>query len=171
MSNEEDKVANRLVAAVRDNGHRASFGILGAKWVPRVLAERGYADDAWRLFVQPSEPGWANWLRTGDGTLQEDWDGRRSHNHIMFGDLSAWAYEYLAGIVPRAPGFAKVTIRPHFPMGLESVCATRETPCGRIAVSWKRVGSKLSVAYSAPQEVEVTVDCPPDVKIERGEDN
>ena len=166
-SNEEGKVASRLVAAVRDNGYKASFGILGAKWVPRVLAERGYADDAWRLFVQPSEPGWANWLRTGDGTLQEDWDGRRSHNHIMFGDLSAWAYEYLAGIVPSAPGFAKVTIRPHFPNGLQSVCATHETPCGRIAVSWKRVGSKLSVAYSAPQEVEVTVDCPVDVKIER----
>ena len=117
---EEDVVAARLAEAVRANGHKASFGILGAKWVPRVLAEYGYIDDAWRLFTQPEQPGWMHWLASGDGTLCEEWNGSNSHNHIMFGDLSAWAYEYLAGIKIDEPGFAKFHVEPHLPDGVES---------------------------------------------------
>ena len=47
---EDAKVAKRLVEAVRKGGHKAYFGILGAKWVPRVLADYGYADDAFRMY-------------------------------------------------------------------------------------------------------------------------
>ena len=151
---EERKVAERLVAAVRANAHKADFGILGAKWVPRVLADYGYADDAWRLFVQPEEPGWANWLRFGDGTLREMWDSRASHNHIMFGDLSAWAYEHLGGIKVVEPGFRKIAIRPQFPKGLESFTVRHRTRFGEIRVSWKRVNGKPVVERSVPEGIE-----------------
>ena len=152
---EEQKVAKRLVAAVREKGHKAYFGILGAKWVPRVLAEYGYADDAFRLFVQPEEPGWAKWLTFGDGTLRENWDEFGSHNHIMFGDLSAWAYEYAAGIVPVEPGFRKVAFRPHFLEGVDSFSATYRTPHGEIRASWRRVDGKPVFEHSVPAGVEV----------------
>ncbi|MBE6383442.1 MAG: hypothetical protein E7049_10605 [Lentisphaerae bacterium] len=128
---EEAAVAVRLVEAVRANGYKANFGILGAKWVPRVLAEYGHIDDAWRLFTQPDQPGWMHWLASGDGTLREEWNGSNSHNHIMFGDLSAWAYEYLAGIKIDEPGFAKYHAEPHLPDGVESFEVTFRTPCGR----------------------------------------
>ena len=152
---EERKVADRLVAFVRANRHRADFGILGAKWVPRVLADYGYADDAWRLFTQPEEPGWANWLRFGDGTLREEWNGNASHNHIMFGDLSAWAYEYAAGIVPLEPGFRKIALMPHYLKGVESFSATYRTPQGDVRVSWERVNGEPKLSYSVPPGVEV----------------
>ena len=152
---EEKAVAERLVAAVRANAHKANFGILGAKWVPRVLADHGYVDDAWRLFTQPEQPGWMHWLTFGDGTLREMWNDHASHNHIMFGDLSAWAYEYVAGIVPMAPGFRKVAIRPHFPKGVESFSATHRTPCGEIRVAWRRQGDRPVVEWSVPDGVEV----------------
>ena len=32
--------------------------------------------------------------------VRVNWNDANSHNHIMFGDLSAWAYEYAVGIVP-----------------------------------------------------------------------
>ena len=153
---EEKAVAARLVEAVRANSHKASFGILGAKWVPRVLADYGYVDDAWRLFVQPEQPGWMHWLTFGDGTLRECWDDRNSHNHIMFGDLSAWAYEYVAGIVPVEAGFRKVAICPHFPKGVDSFSATHRTPHGEIRVSWRRNGDgRPIVEWSVPRGVEV----------------
>ena len=151
----EAAVAARLAEAVRANGHKADFGILGAKWVPRVLADYGYVDDAWRLFTQPGQPGWMHWLTFGDGTLRECWDDRNSHNHIMFGDLSAWAYEYVAGIVPIEPGFRKVAIRPHFPKGVEAFSATHQTLYGEIRVSWKMQGGKPVVDSSVPDGIEV----------------
>ena len=40
------------------------------------------------------------WLQFGDGTLREEWDDYGSHNHIMFCDLSAWAYEYALRLKP-----------------------------------------------------------------------
>ena len=152
---EEQKVAKRLVEAVRAKGHKAFFGILGAKWVPRVLAEYGYANDAFRLFVQPEEPGWANWLKFGEGTLRENWDEFGSHNHIMFGDLSAWAYEYAAGIVPLEPGFRKVAFRPNVIDGVDSFYVTHMTPFGEISAGWKNVGGKSVYTWKVPEGVEV----------------
>ena len=152
---EEEKVAKRLVDEVRAMNHCANFGILGAKWVPRVLADYGYADDAFRLFVQPDMPGWAYWLQFGDGTLRESWASNSSHNHIMFGDLSAWAYEYAAGIVPVEPGFRKVAFRPHYLKGVDSFLATYRTPHGVIRAGWRRVDGKPVFDYSVPDGVEV----------------
>ena len=155
VDGEERKVAERLVEAVRANGHKAYFGILGAKWVPRVLAEYGYADDAFRMYVQPEMPGWTHWMQFGDGTLREDWDDSNSHNHIMFGDLSAWGYEYAAGIIPVEPGFRKVAFRPHFLEDVDSFFATHQTPYGKIRAGWRRVNGKPIFEYSVPDGVEV----------------
>ena len=152
---EEEKVLDRLVRTVRAGGHRAYFGILGAKWVPRALAAHGRIDDAWKLFVQPECPGWAKWLESGDGTLHEQWTSGTSHNHIMYGDLSAWAFEYVAGIRILEPGFKKVAIRPQFPEGLDSFAVTHRTPQGELRVGWKRVNGKPEVTCSVPDGIEV----------------
>ena len=155
---EEAKVAKRLAETVRANGHMAHFGILGAKWATRVLAEYGHADDAFRMFVQPETPGWAHWLQFGDGTLHETWNSSSSHNHIMFGDLSAWAYEYAAGIVPREPGFRKIAFRPHVLEGVDFFVATYQTPSGRIRAGWRRVDGKVEFICEVPEGVEAESD-------------
>jgi len=103
---------------VREKRHQAWFGILGAKWVPRVLAAHGCVDDAYRMFVQPECPGWAKFVAAGEDTLREHWEGHYSHNHILYGDFSAWAYEYLAGD------------RPHLPDGVASFDVSYRTPQG-----------------------------------------
>ena len=155
---EEEKVAKRLVETVRANRHLACFGILGAKWATRVLADYGYADDAFRMFVQPEMPGWAHWLQFGDGTLHEAWNSSSSHNHIMFGDLSAWAYEYAAGIVPLEPGFRKIAFRPHVLKGVDFVVATHKTPFGEIKAGWRRVDGKIEFICEAPEGVGVQTE-------------
>ena len=157
---EDGKVAKRLVEAVRKGGHKAHFGILGAKWVPRVLARHGFIDDAWRIFTQPDEPGWAAWMKEND-TLLESFDRdfyKESHVHIMFGDLSAWGYEYAAGIVPLAPGFRKVALRPHPIKGVDSLVATYNTPHGEIRSGWKTVNGKTVIVREVPSGIELAND-------------
>jgi alpha-L-rhamnosidase len=133
---EEGKVAAELLRRIRKRRHRVCFGILGAKWIPRVLSEYGHVDDAWRIFTQPDNPGWAAWMKEND-TLLESFDDLAggtpvSHNHIMFGDLSAWAFEYLGGIKIDEPGFAKFHVSPHLPSGVESFSMSYRSPNGLI---------------------------------------
>ncbi len=147
----------RLVEAVRKNGHTCTFGILGAKYVPRVLSDYGYQDDAFELFVQPKEPGYAAIVAKGETTLWESFDGGGSHNHIMFGDFSAWGYEYPGGIRldESAPGFRHVVLQPRFLTKPGRFTATRELPQGRLLSGWTR-NADGSVAYRAELPAGVT---------------
>ena len=156
----EDAVFARLLEAVRAGGHTARFGIFGAKWVPRVLSRRGYVDDAWKIFTQTAEPGYQHWFANGEDTLWETWNGDCSHNHIMFGDLSAWAFEYVAGIGIAAPGFRKITLHPHLPEGVDSFTATHRTPCGEIRVSLRRENGRTVVETALPEGVAVADGAP-----------
>ena len=152
VAGEADKVAAELVRRIREGGHRAAFGILGAKWVPRVLSDHGYIEDAWRLFVQPDYPGWARWMSKTD-TLWELWeDTTTSFNHIMFGDLSAWAFEYLAGIKIVEAGFRKVEVKPYLPEGVEGFSATYATPEGKIRVCARRENGRPVYEHTPFQE-------------------
>ena len=155
----EKAVAEKLVASVRAKKHVCDFGILGAKWVPRVLAEHGFAEDAWQLFVQRSQPGYQWWFDQGEDTLWEDFEGGASHNHIMYGDVSAWAYEYVAGIRILEPGFRKIAFKPFAPKGVESFEAMHLTPHGEIRAGWRKgSGDQPEFFCEAPQGVEVVRD-------------
>ena len=149
---EEEAVAAELLRHIRGQGHRANFGILGAKWIPRVLSDYGHIDDAWRIFTQPEAPGWAIWMKDND-TLLESFDDTAggtpvSHNHIMFGDLSAWAFEYLAGIKILEPGFAKVDVKPHLPDGVDSFSVTYQSVNGPIRIRAWREDGKVEISVS-----------------------
>ena len=149
---ERDAVVAKLVAAVKANGCRPDFGILGAKYIPRVLAENGHVELAYRLITQPGYPGWVHWLQQGATTLWESWNGESSRNHIMFGDISAWMYQYLAGVTPDAssPGFKHVAIRPQPVSALDWVRATHRSPHGPIRSAWKRTDSGLELEIDLP---------------------
>ena len=138
VAGEEQKVADLLVKKVRAFGHQCDFGILGAKWVPRALAEYGYIDDAWQIFVHEDGCGYMKWLEKGEDTLWESWHGKDSHNHIMFGDFSAWAFEYIGGIRLLEPGFGRIALKPHLPAGVKDFEVRHETPHGTIIVALKR---------------------------------
>ncbi len=149
----EEAVFARLLESVRAGNHTARFGILGAKWVPRVLARHGCVDDAWKIFTQPEEPGYQHWFANGEDTLWETWSGNTSHNHIMFGDLSAWAFEYVAGIGIAAPGFREITLNPHLPEGVDSFSASHRTPYGEIRVALRRENGKTIMEKVLPEGV------------------
>ena len=161
-ASETAKTAERLDALVRENRCRADFGILGAKYVPRALAEHGYPETAYRLITQPAFPGWADWINHGATTLWETWSGDSSQNHIMFGDIAAWMIQYLGGIVPDEdhPGFSELKIRPFAPQELSRLHVRRKIPGGELDVAWTRKRGDFQLTVSIPAGIPCHVRLP-----------
>jgi alpha-L-rhamnosidase len=159
---ERDMVVRQLVDKVTENKFKATFGILGAKYTPRVLADNGHAGLAYKIISQPEFPGWVNWLRIGSTTLRENWDSSDSQNHIMFGDVSAWMYNYLGGIRPDPdnPGFKNVIIQPCFIDDLDMVRVSYRSRYGIISLFWKRSGNGVELEIEIPQGVTADLILP-----------
>ena len=149
---EMEKCVKMLAMQVREHKHKADFGILGAKYLPRVLAEYGYADDALEILTQKEFPGWGWQVEHGATSLWENWNGKDSQNHIMFGDISAWMYQYLGGVRPlkETPGFRKFEIKPCFVQKLDHVKVFYQSPFGLIRSEWTRKDKKVLCEFDIP---------------------
>lgn len=147
------ETARKLAERVRENQWHPDFGILGAKWVPRALSANGFIDDACRMFSQTEYPGWGFWAKSGSSTLWEGWSGISSLNHIMYGDVSAWMFEYLGGLSPdwENPAFKHFTIRPLFPRELKHVSVAYHSRQGTIRSSWKRSEEGILCEFEIPE--------------------
>ncbi len=159
---ERHSAAARLADAVRRSRHRADFGILGAKYVPRALAENGYAEDALKLFTQREYPGWGYWVEQRMTTLCENWNMTQSCNHIMFGDVSAWMFEFLGGVVPRfdAPGFRRFYYRPCAAHPLRSFSMSYPACGGMIRSAWRQEESTTTYTLDVPPDAVAEIRLP-----------
>ena len=155
-------VIETLKLKIAENDNRLDFGILGAKYVLNALAEQGNVDVAYRLFNHSDYPGWGHWISRGATTLWEDWKGASSRSHIMFGDVSAWLYKYIAGIQPdpAAPGFEHFFIQPFFPDDMEWAGASVRSPFGPIKSGWRWKDGKVFLNISVPVNSTATVRLP-----------
>ena len=151
-----------LVDNLRQNNNHLDTGILGTKYLLRVLTENGRADLAWQVATQPTQPGWGWWMAHGANTLWEDWDGTGSHNHIVFGDILAWFDEGLVGMNPDAqrPGFKHVIFKPHVAGNLEWINASHDSMYGPVSCGWTVRGRRLLYDISIPPNTTASVYLP-----------
>ena len=157
-----DAVVSNLVANVRRQDNHLDCGILGTKYLLHALTDNRHADLAYRITAQTTHPSWGHWIKQGATTLWEEWNGGGTHNHVMFGDVSAWFYGTLAGIRPdpAAPGFKKIIIRPAIVGDLTWVRATHNSGYGMILSEWKLDDRKLSLDVTIPPNTSATVYVP-----------
>lgn len=154
---ETETAVAALAAMVEAAEFKSEFGILGAKYIPRVLAEHGHADAAFRIFTQPEFPGWANWLKMGANTLWERWDGTYSRNHVMFGDISAWLYRYPGGLRPDfGYGRNRMIVEVVAPPQLQ----TFEANWNGYRTEWHRAGGVIKLAVTVPAHGRALVRLP-----------
>jgi len=157
-----EPVLEKLIALIKLQGDRLNVGILGYKWLMNCLSENGEHETAFNLANRKDFPSFGYWLENGATTLLEDWRGIASHNHIMFGDISAWFYKFLAGIKPDFdnPGFKKFFIEPMPAGDLSYVNAEHITPYGTIKVFWKIENGKFNLALEVPVNSSAVVKLP-----------
>lgn len=185
---QQDAVFARLLARMEEADNHFDCGIFGVKYLLRTLSEGGRTDLALRLLLQETQPCFADWINRGAGTLWEDWGEGASRNHIMFGDVSAWYYQYLAGIrLANAPycavadnvgavAFKDFLVAPNCRQSdlkvpgrepLHHVEAQVETPYGLIISKWDRdpATGELTMHVYVPANTTATIEVP----IDKGE--
>lgn len=160
------QVAANLNQSIVDNNYFLNFGSVGSKFVPRVLAEYGYADTVYKMMCQETVPSWGAWLAQGLTTLAERWAldmvGFRdsSANHVFLGDISAWMVKYLAGIrfEMDADGGCTLAIKPCTPEGLGWAKAEYKSVRGLIKSEWHRTAGGIELKVTVPANMKATVE-------------
>jgi alpha-L-rhamnosidase len=110
-------------------------------------------------------PGWGYMLESGATTLWEHWefsDNTFSHNHPMFGSISAWFFQWLAGIQPHphAKGFDRFSIRPQPVEGITWVEAEYKSVRGAIRVFWELDKEEFVLKITVPPNTQAKVFMP-----------
>jgi alpha-L-rhamnosidase len=162
-SDQVPAVAGALATAVEQNGNTIDTGILGSKYLLRALCDNGHSDTAMALAMQTNYPSWGNQVLRGATTLWETWSGTESGtslNHIMFGDVSGWFMEYLAGIRPGSPGYQSVVIKPEITGAIAWAQATHNSPYGTISNAWQFNGTSISMTVTIPPNSSGSVHLP-----------
>jgi alpha-L-rhamnosidase len=143
------------------SGH-LNTGIIGTKYLWPVMAHAGRSDLAYSILKTTTYPGFGYWIEKGATTLLEQWDGRNSHNHQMFGSVDEFFYKYLAGI--RSPedgettrGYKHIHIQPYIPDGLSFVNASLNTVAGRIESNWQENPDSFLLNVVIPANSSATV--------------
>ena len=159
---QRENVLDNLIGNIEANDGHLDAGILGTKYLLGALTEHGRPDVVYTMANQRTFPSWGDWIDQGATTLWEQWSGEGSRNHIMFGDISAWFYEVLAGINPdpNAVGFKRIVIRPR-PLGeLKWARAEHHSMYGPIKSAWRKSGRKFTLDVLIPPNTTATVYVP-----------
>ena len=173
---EKQKVLDYLLNLIinKDKEHM-NVGVIGNKVLFRVLCDNGYTDLAFKMVVRPDFPSFGNLIERGATTLWEfhDPEGGKidSLNHHFWGDISAWFYQYLAGIDinPTTKDITHVDIKPVFPEGLNSVKAEHELVHGKISVAINRTDKEGSIEITCPDAVHGEMILPDGWRFATGE--
>lgn len=157
-------LVDAIVKDVRSRGNSFTAGDVGYRYLLQALAEGGRSDVIFAMNDQSEKPGYGYQLAKGATSLTEAWDANpdSSQNHFMLGQIVEWFYGDLAGIRPdpNAPGFKNVVIRPT-PVGdITAASAAYDSVRGRIAVDWKREGTRFTLRITVPPNATATVVVP-----------
>jgi len=156
----------RMVAGLAEDLRRfkgrQNTGIHSAKLIYHALADHDRFDLAYQLACRTDYPSYGFMIASGASTLWECWDGASSQNHIMFGDISAWFYRFIAGIRPdpAQPGFKHVIIHPNPASGLEWARASHDSLYGKVNTSWTHQNGRFDLHISIPPNTSALVTLP-----------
>ena len=108
-------------------------------------------------------PGFGDYiLGKGATTLWENWNGKSSHSHPMYGSVIRWFYQAVAGIYPdeKNPGFKHVIIKPSLCSDLTFASADYNSLHGKIKSAWRLEGKDLYMNTEIPTNTKATIYIP-----------
>jgi len=159
-------VFENLVANLTANGEPSlATGIFGTRFLLEQLTRQGRHDLAYALADRKTFPSWGWMLENGATTLWETWkqsDNSFSHNHPMFGSISAWFIRHLGGIqcAEDAIGFDRIVIRPQTGHGLAWVKSSHRSTRGLIESNWESTAQGHEFEIAIPPDTIALVQLP-----------
>lgn len=161
----------QLVKLVRKSGYHISTGFVGTPLICDALCAAGAYDAAYRLLMQRECPSWLYPVTMGATTIWERWDSMlpdgsinpgemTSFNHYAFGAIADWLHRVVAGLVPAAPGYRRLTIQPHPGGHLTHARATLHTPYGLAESSWVIAQGTITLKVTIPPNTLARVTLP-----------
>jgi alpha-L-rhamnosidase len=157
------RLVDSLMAA--PDGPRLTTGIFGTQWLMEMLSRNGRSDLAFALADRKTFPSWGWMLENDATTLWEHWagsDNTFSHNHPMFGSISAWFFRWLGGIqaADDAVGFDRILIRPQLVAGLDWVKTSHNSIRGPIESNWSVDKEGAVYEIVIPPDTTAVVELP-----------
>lgn len=148
----EDTYRN-LVNYYKKLGHYDT-GIFATDILTRVLFEHGDAELAVDMLTNNGDQGFEHWRQNGATTFHEYWDSNRSrsHNHPMFGAVTAYLFEYLLGIRQQSgtAGYSSLVIEPRAVSRFSRMSGSINTPNGEVSLSYKKENGSLCFDIAIP---------------------
>ena len=138
------------------------------KYVLESLCKMGYYDDA----LKRMELRFGEMVRAKYSTLWEGWEytgargmayksGNGTYNHAWSGGGLTVLSEYIAGIAPIEPAFARFSVRPNL-ASLNRVDAVVPTKFGNITMRAERRSGVLTIDLVVPEHTTAVVGLPKD---------
>ncbi len=136
-------------------------GIIATEVLTGYLFEQGQAQTAFDLLTSDKDVSFAYMARNGATTIWENWSGRDSRNHPMFGAATKYIFMYLLGIMQpkNSYGYEKVVISPRFVDGMNYAKGHITTENGIVSVEYKKADGKATVKVFADSSIKAVFDC------------
>jgi alpha-L-rhamnosidase len=164
-----------LVDSLTKSGdpYAPTTGIFGTRFLLEELTKHGRHEVAFAIANRKTFPSWGWMLENGATTLWETWkesDNTFSHNHPMFGSISAWFFRHLGGIqiANDAVGADRIVIRPQTGHGISWVKSSHRTVRGLIESNWKITDSGTEFEIVIPPDTTAEIELPAGILTESG---
>lgn len=166
-----ERVRKNFVANIRKNGLQTGF--FATEHLLPLLVEAGEQKLAYDVLLQENCPGWMYQVKCGATTTWERWDALKpdgtvneekmagsgenmvSFNHYAFGSVGEFYYQYILGIRPEKPGFAKLHFAPYPDERLGGVSGSYLSVAGKIESAWRYELDGCHIRLATPVEAVV----------------
>jgi alpha-L-rhamnosidase len=158
----KEAVLQALLEQLESLQYHFDTGILATPLLLKALTENGRADIAYRLMNQRTAPGFGYLLDDAWSCLWEQWNGRASRDHPMFGSVVAWLYRSVAGIRfdENRPGMKHLLITPQPVDELTYCTVSYESLYGTVRSEWKQSPNRFDLTVTIPPNTTATVFLP-----------
>ena len=166
-----EMVKKNFVANIRKNGLQTGF--FATEHLLPLLVEAGEQKLAYDVLLQENCPGWMYQVKCGATTTWERWDALKpdgtvneekmagsgenmvSFNHYAFGSVGEFYYQYILGIRPEKPGFAKLHFAPYPDERLGGVSGSYLSVAGKVESAWRYEPDGCHIRLATPVEAVV----------------
>ena len=151
----DQRTVDNLVSHYKNLDH-FDTGFLGTDILLDVLFRKGHKDLAYELLSSRDLGSFLYMKDRGATTLWEDWHGRDSHDHPMFGACTRQLFTSVLGIgqAENTVGYRNLVISPQIPEKMQYARGSVQTQNGMISVSWHKENDRIHMDIRIPEGTE-----------------